>query len=417
MKILIVGGGGREHVIAWKLKQNARVEKLYAAPGNAGIALLAECVPIKATDLDQLVSFSVEKKLDLVFVAPDDPLALGLVDRLEEAGIKAFGPSQAAARIESSKSFAKQLMREKNIPTADYTVFSELEAALAAVDVASLPLVVKADGLALGKGVIIAQTRDEARQAVHDMLGGSRFGDAGRTIVLEEYLRGPELTVLAFCDGKTVKPMLSSRDHKRAFDHDRGPNTGGMGAVSPGAKLSEKDWQQMQASIFQPTLDALRERGTPFSGVIYFGLMLTEQGPKVIEYNARFGDPEAQAILPLLETDLLDIIESILDQKLDTLDIKWSQQASCCVVAASGGYPSSYKKGYPIEGIDEAERFGLVFQAGTALDQGRVVTSGGRVLCVTAMADTLDQAIDTAYRGMDCIRFKDRHIRKDIGRT
>ena len=417
MKILIVGGGGREHAIAWKLKQSSRVEKLYAAPGNAGLAELAECVPIQATDLKQLVSFSKEQKLDLVFVAPDDPLALGLVDQLEKAGIRAFGPSQAAACIEASKSFAKQLMREKNIPTADYAVFSELKPALDAVEAADLPLVVKADGLALGKGVIIAQTRNEARQAVQDMLGDSRFGDAGKTIVMEEFLSGPELTVLAFCDGNTVKPMISSRDHKRAFDHDRGPNTGGMGAVSPGADLSQEDWQLMQTRIFQPTLDALRERGSPFSGVIYFGLMLTGQGPKVIEYNARFGDPEAQAVLPLLETDLLEIIEAILDKKLDQINITWRQQASCCVVAASGGYPLSYEKGYPIEGLDEAGQFGHVFQAGTALDQGRVVTSGGRVLSVTATADSLDEAIDQAYRGMSFICFRDMHVRKDIGRT
>ena len=415
MQILIVGGGGREHAIAWKLKQSPRVSRLYAAPGNAGIAEIAECVPIKATAIDQIVDWSVKQAIDLVFVAPDDPLALGLVDRLEDAGIKAFGPSMMAARVEASKSFAKQLMQKNQIPTADYAVFSELEPALAAVDQSSLPIVIKADGLALGKGVIIAQSKEEASTAVRDMLSANRFGDAGKTIIIESFLTGPELTVLAFTDGKTIKPMLSSRDHKRAYDYDQGPNTGGMGAVSPGADLSPQQWQQMQDQIFKPTIDALDQAGSPFKGVLYFGLMLTSQGPKVIEYNARFGDPEAQAVLPLLETDLLDIIEAILDQRLDQLDIKWKSACSCCVVAASGGYPGPYQVGYPISGLAEAAKHGLVFQAGTGVECDRIVTRGGRVLSVTAIADTLDKAIGQAYAGMNQIQFQDMHLRKDIG--
>ncbi|NCC49343.1 MAG: phosphoribosylamine--glycine ligase, partial [Clostridia bacterium] len=339
MKLLIVGGGGREHAIAWKLSQSPRVSRIYAAPGNAGIAELGECVPLAATDFDGLIRFAQEKRIDLVVVAPDDPLALGLVDRLEAVGIPAFGPTAAAARIESSKAFSKSLMRQAGIPTADYQVVTTLSDALAAIDTVDLPVVVKADGLALGKGVIIARTRSEAVAAVTDMMEHDRFGKAGHTIILETCLSGPELTVLAFTDGKTIRPMRSSRDHKRAFDHDLGPNTGGMGAVSPGAELSAMQWKDLQQTVFQPTIDALRAMGCPFKGVIYFGLMLTEDGPRVIEYNARFGDPEAQAVLPLLKTDLLEIFEAVIDERLDQMEIEWSDQASCCVVAASGGYP------------------------------------------------------------------------------
>lgn len=417
MKVLIVGGGGREHAIAWKIKQSPRVETLYCAPGNGGTAGLAVNVQIKATDLDALTEFALREKIDLVFVAPDDPLAMGLVDELERAGIRAFGPSKAAAVIESSKAFSKDLMRRYNIPTADYAVFDDQDNALRYLDHVDLPIVVKADGLALGKGVIIAQTREDAQKAVKEMMGGSAFGQAGRTVVIEEFMTGPELTVLAFTDGQTVRPMLSSRDHKRALDGDQGLNTGGMGAVVPGADLSASEWEQLHNRIFQPTIDAMRNEGRLFRGVIYFGLMLTKAGPKVIEYNARFGDPETQAILPLLETDLMTIIDAVLEGSLDKLDIRWKVGCSCCVVMASGGYPGHYQTGYQIEGLDNTLSDCLVFHAGTRLDDDRVVTSGGRVLGITAIAETLPQAIDRAYDGVAGIRFQDMHFRQDIGKT
>ena len=416
MRVLIVGGGGREHAIAWKLKQSPRISQLFCAPGNAGIAELASCVPIKATDLDALVRFARSETIDLVFVAPDDPLALGLVDRLETAGIRAFGPRSHAAVLESSKAFAKDLMRRYRIPTADYQVFDDVKAALAYVDGAELPLVVKADGLALGKGVVIAHEREEARAAVTDMMVNSRFGQAGQKLVIESFLSGPELTLLAFTDGRTIHPMVTSRDHKRACDNDQGLNTGGMGAVAPGADLDENAWRQLRETILQPTVDAMRAEGRPFKGVLYFGLMLTQDGPKVIEYNARFGDPEAQVVLPLLETDLLDIIEAILDERLDQLEIRWKSGAACCVVAASGGYPAAYQTGYPILGLDKVPSDCLVFHAGTRREGDAVLTSGGRVLGVTALGRTVEEAVGRAYRALDVIAFKDMHARRDIGR-
>ncbi|MBP1757448.1 MAG: phosphoribosylamine--glycine ligase [Firmicutes bacterium] len=416
MKVLIVGGGGREHAIAWKFKQSPKVTQLFCAPGNAGIAGLATCVPIKATDLDAMVEFACSEKIDLVFVAPDDPLALGLVDRLIAAGIRAFGPSRAAARLEASKSFAKDLMRRYNIPTADYAVFDAVEPALAHLADSDLPIVIKADGLALGKGVIIAQTRMEAESAVRDMLEGNAFGQAGSRVVIESFLTGPELTVLAFADGKTVVPMVSSRDHKRAYDHDQGPNTGGMGTIAPGADLSEEQQQEMLETIFKPTIQAMAAEGCPFKGVIYYGLMLTPNGPKVIEYNARFGDPEAQVVLPLLETDLTDICEAVIDGCLDQIELTWKTGCACCVVMASGGYPGQYKTGYPIHGLD-AVKDSIVFHAGTRFENSTVVTAGGRVLGVTAQAATLDEAIDLAYRDVARISFADAHYRRDIGRT
>ena len=416
MRVLIVGGGGREHAIAWKLKQSPRISQLFCAPGNAGIAELAVCVPIKATDLDALVLFARSEAIDLVFVAPDDPLALGLVDRLETAGIRAFGPRSQAAVLESSKAFAKDLMRRYRIPTADYQVFDDVKAALAHVAGAELPLVVKADGLALGKGVVIAHEREEARAAVTDMMVNSRFGQAGQKLVIESFLSGPELTLLAFTDGRTIHPMVTSRDHKRACDNDQGLNTGGMGAVAPGADLDENAWRQLRETILQPTVDAMRAEGRPFKGVLYFGLMLTQDGPKVIEYNARFGDPEAQVVLPLLETDLLDIIEAILDERLDQLEIRWKSGAACCVVAASGGYPAAYQTGYPILGLDKVPSDCLVFHAGTRREGDAVLTSGGRVLGVTALGRTVEEAVGRAYRALDVIAFKDMHARRDIGR-
>jgi phosphoribosylamine--glycine ligase len=417
MKILIVGGGGREHAIAWKMKQSPRVSRLYCAPGNAGIAAIAELVPVKATELDKIVRFARQESIDLCFVAPDDPLALGLVDQLEQAGIRAFGPSKAAALIEGSKVFAKDLMRRHHIPTADYHCFDDPQQALDFVETAQLPLVIKADGLALGKGVVIAKDRRQARQAVQDMMVAARFGAAGRSVVIESFLTGPELTVLAFTDGRTIRPMVTSRDHKRALDGDQGLNTGGMGAVAPGADLDEAAWQYLTDAILQPTVDAMRTEGRLFKGILYFGLMLTADGPKVIEYNARFGDPEAQVVLPLLETDLLDIVDAIIDEKLAGQPIVWKQAAACCVVLASGGYPENYQTGYPIRGLDKTPPDCLVFHAGTKLAQDQVLTAGGRVLGVTAVAETVGQAIGRAYDAVQPITFQDMHYRHDIGRT
>ncbi|MDD2533728.1 MAG: phosphoribosylamine--glycine ligase [Eubacteriales bacterium] len=416
MKVLIIGGGGREHAIATQFRQSTHVSELFCAPGNAGIAKIATCVPIKATEITDLVQFAKNESMDLVFVAPDDPLALGLVDALESAGIRAFGPSKAAARLEASKSFAKDLMQRYHIPTAEYAVFDAVEPAIAHLNSCELPIVIKADGLALGKGVIIAQTLSEAVATVRDMLESNVFGQAGSRVVIESFLTGPELTVLAFTDGQTVVPMVSSRDHKRAYDHDQGPNTGGMGTIAPGAQLDEATQQLMMETIFQPTIDAMAREGSPFKGVIYFGLMLTPQGPKVIEYNARFGDPEAQVVLPLLETDFVVICNAVIEQNLKSLSIKWSKRAACCVVMASGGYPGPYQTGYPISGL-ELVKASTVFHAGTRFENDQIVSAGGRVLGVTAIADTLDAAINQAYQDVGKINFKDAHYRHDIGHS
>jgi len=415
MKILVVGSGGREHVICWKLKQDPRVTELYCAPGNGGIASVATCCDIKANDIDDLVKFAQDGKFDLVFIAPEDPLALGLADRLEELGIRAFGPKANAAVIESSKAFSKNLMKKYGIPTAKYEIFEDEQKALEYLDTQEMPIVIKCDGLALGKGVIIAQTLDEAKDAVREMMGAKKFGNAGSKVVIEECMVGPELTILAFSDGNIAVPMISSRDHKRVNDHDEGLNTGGMGAVTPGADMTDELKKRIQDEIITPTVNALKAEGRPFKGVIYFGLMLTKDGPKVVEYNCRFGDPEVQAILPLLETSLLDITNAVIDGTLDQIDIKWKNKCSCVVVMASGGYPQKYEKGYEITGIDTCGK--LVFQAGTALKDGKLVTNGGRVLCVYDEGDTLDEAIDGAYEGVSGISFKDAHFRHDIGRT
>jgi phosphoribosylamine--glycine ligase len=415
MKVLVVGGGGREHSICWKLKQSPRVTELYCAPGNGGIAEIAVCVPISATDIERMVEFARKEKFDLVFVAPDDPLALGMVDKMQEAGIRAFGPRANAAFIEASKAFSKELMKKYNIPTAAYEIFTDTQSALRYLDTQPMPIVIKADGLALGKGVIIASTLSQAKEAVISMMEDNTFGDAGKTIVIEECMTGPELTVLAFSDGKTVLPMITSRDHKRAFDNDQGKNTGGMGAVTPGADLTPDEEEYMQSKIFIPTIQALMKEGRPFSGVIYFGLMLTPTGPRVIEYNARFGDPEAQAVLPMLENDLCDIIDACIDGTLDQIILKWKPGASCCVVMASGGYPEKYETGYEISGTKNTDC--IVFQAGTKLCNGKLVTSGGRVLSVYADAPTIDEAIKKAYGGVSEIYFKNMHFRKDIGQT
>ncbi len=418
MKVLVVGGGGREHAICWKLSQSPKVTELYCAPGNGGIAQVATCVPIKATDIDAMVAWAAESAVDLVVVAPDDPLALGMVDALEAAGIPAFGPRKNAAIIEASKAFSKELMKKYHIPTAKYETFTDMDAALAYIDAQGAPIVVKADGLALGKGVIVAATVEEGKAAVRDMMEGGKFGASGATVVIEECMTGPEVTVLAFCDGERVIPMPSSQDHKRAFDGNQGPNTGGMGAISPSPNYTPAVAQRCMEEIFLPTAAALKAEGRPFHGVLYFGLMLTPDGPKVVEYNARFGDPECQAVLSLLESDLLDIFLACRNGTLDKLEIRWSDKAACCLVLASGGYPGSYQTGYPITGLGEAGKTATVFHAGTKKDsEGRICTAGGRVLGVTATGKDLNAAIDAAYAAASHVHFENVHFRTDIGRA
>ena len=416
MKVLVVGGGGREHAICWKLAQSPKVTQLFCAPGNAGIAQVATCIDVKATDVDGMVAWAKANAMDFVMVAPDDPLALGMVDAMEAAGIPAFGPHANAAIVEASKAFSKELMAKYHIPTAKYCPFTDLEKALSYLEAQGAPIVVKADGLALGKGVVVAATVDEAKQAAQEMMEDKKFGESGSTVVIEECMTGPEVTVLAFTDGKTVVPMPASQDHKRAYDGNQGPNTGGMGAISPPPQYTPELAQRCMEEIFQPTIDALRAEGRPFQGVLYFGLMLTPSGPKVVEYNARFGDPECQVVLSLLDTDLMDILQACVDGTLDRLQIRWKDEAGCIVVLASGGYPLDYKKGYPISGLDEAGQTAMVFHAGTKLGPGgEYLTNGGRVLGVTATAPTLDGAIASAYDAAKHISFQDMHFRTDIG--
>ncbi|MBM6871204.1 phosphoribosylamine--glycine ligase [Pseudoflavonifractor phocaeensis] len=417
MKVLVVGGGGREHAICWKLAQSPKVSQLFCAPGNAGIAQAASCVPVKATDVEGMVAWAKENHMDFVMVAPDDPLALGMVDAMEAAGIPAFGPRANAAVIEASKIFSKHLMEKHHIPTARYRDFTELAPAEEYIRRQGAPIVVKADGLALGKGVVVAQTVDEALAAVREMMAGGKFGASGSKVVIEECMTGPEVTVLAFCDGKHVVPMPSSQDHKRAYDGNQGPNTGGMGAISPSPNYTPEVARQCMEEIFLPTVAALQAEGRPFQGVLYFGLMLTPNGPKVVEYNARFGDPECQAVLSLLESDLMDILMACRSGNLDQLDIRWKDGAACCLVLASGGYPGSYQKGLPITGLDEAGRTAVVFHAGTAEQDGQIVTNGGRVLGVTAVGPSLSDAIDLAYESAKPIHFDAMHFRTDIGRV
>ena len=414
MKVLVVGGGGREHAICHALSKSAKVDKIWCAPGNGGIASIAECVDITATDIEKMVAFAKENKPDLVMVAPDDPLALGMVDALEDAGIRAFGPHKNAAIIEGSKSFAKDLMHKYNIPTANYAVFEESSKAIEYIKEQGAPIVVKADGLALGKGVTVAMTEKDAINAVKDAMDGGAFGSAGARVVIEEFLTGPEVSVLAFTDGKTIKTMPSAQDHKRAYDHDKGPNTGGMGAFSPSRMYTDEIAKTCMDTIFRPTIDAMAKEGRTFKGVIYFGLMLTPKGPKVIEYNARFGDPETQAVLSRLETDIFDIFNAVIDGTLENIDIKWSDNAACCVCMASGGYPAKYEKGKVITGLDDVTD-SMVYHAGTKLSNGVMVTNGGRVLGVTANAKTLDEAIKKAYADVKKIHFDGVHFRTDIG--
>ena len=418
MDILVVGGGGREHTIVWKIAQSPLAGKIYCAPGNGGIAEIAECVDISATDIEGIVNFAKEKNVGLVMVAPDDPLVMGMVDALEKEGIRAFGPRANAAVIEGSKVFSKDLMKKYNIPTAGYEVFTESDKAIEYIKRQnSYPAVIKAEGLALGKGVIIAQNEAEAVDGIKEIMEDKKFGDSGNRVVIEEFLTGPEVSVLAFTDGKTVKHMVSAQDHKRAYDNDEGLNTGGMGTFSPSRLYDEEKAEECMKNIFLPTIEAMNKEGRTFKGVLYFGLMMTCSGVKVIEYNCRFGDPETQVVLPRLKTDLVEIMEAVIDERLAELDIEWEDNAAVCVVMASGGYPVSYKKGYEISGIKDAEDLGdiVVFHAGTKADKGKIVTNGGRVLGVTAIGQNLDSAIRHAYEGVSKISFKDEFHRNDIG--
>ena len=413
MKVLVVGGGGREHAIIKKLKENKEISKIYALPGNGGIASDAECVNISATDIDGIVDFAVKNKTDYAVVAPDDPLVLGCVDRLTEKGIPCFGPNKNAAIIEGSKVFSKNLMKKYGIPTASYETFDNAEKALEYLENAPLPIVIKADGLALGKGVIIATTLKEAKDAVISVMRDKKFGKSGNNIVIEEYLTGPEVSVLAFTDGKTLVPMVSSMDHKRAGDGDTGLNTGGMGTVAPNPYYTEDIAKECEEKIFIPTVNAMNAEGRTFKGCLYFGLMITPDGPKVIEYNCRFGDPETQVVLPLLESDLFTVMKSVTNETLAECPVKFKNKNACCVVMASDGYPVSYEKGYEIKIPEEVSD--SVFVAGASLKDGKLLTSGGRVLGVTSVAGTLKEAIDESYKKVGKISFENAYYRHDIG--
>jgi len=413
MKLLVVGGGGREHAIIKSLKKNPEVAEIFAAPGNGGIAKDATCVAIGATEIDKIVAFAVENAIDYCVVAPDDPLVLGCVDALNEKGIPCFGPKANAAIIEGSKVFSKNLMKKYGIPTAAYEVFNDMEAALSYLETAPIPTVIKADGLALGKGVIIAQTREEAKAAVKSMMEDKVFGKSGDHIVIEEFLTGPEVSVLAFTDGNCVKPMVSSMDHKRAGDNDTGLNTGGMGTIAPNPYYTETIAEECMKTIFLPTIAAMNAEGRTFQGCLYFGLMLTPNGPKVIEYNCRFGDPETQVVLPLLESDLLTIMRACTNGTLAETEVKFADAHACCLILASAGYPQSYKKGFEITFTEEAEK--ATFVAGAKIDNGKLVTSGGRVTGTTAIADSLEEAIREAYRIAQGVKFENSYCRSDIG--
>ena len=420
MKILVVGSGGREHAIIRKLKESPKADKIYAAPGNGGIAADAECVALAVLDVESVVKFAKENDIGMVFVAPEDPLAAGMVDALEKEGIPAFGPRANAAVIESSKVFSKDLMKKYNIPTAGYEVFDDAEKAIAYIKAENqYPVVIKADGLALGKGVIIAEDEAMAVDAVKSIMEDKAFGASGNQIVVEEFLTGPEVTVLAFTDGKTLCPMVSSKDHKRALDGNKGLNTGGMGTISPNPHYTAELDKECMEKIFMPTINAMNAEGRTFKGCLYFGLMMTPKGPKVIEYNCRFGDPETQVVLSRLDTDLVDIVMAICEDRLADIEIKWSDKAAACIAMASGGYPGSYKKGIEITGLDEKGQVegAVVYHAGTALKDGKLVTNGGRVLGVTAMGTDLDEALDKAYAAVKKIHFNGVHYRTDIGRA
>lgn len=417
MKILVIGSGGREHAILWKLKQNPKITELYCAPGNGGISEIAECVPINSNNIDAMVSFAKEKSMDMVVVGPDDPLAAGMIDALEEAGLRAFGPRKNAAILEASKVFSKDLMKKYSIPSAAYESFDDSNLAKEYVKNAKFPLVVKADGLALGKGVLICNTIHEASAAISSIMEDKKFGAAGKSIVIEEFMTGPEVSVLAFTDGKTLIPMVSSQDHKRAYDNDEGLNTGGMGTFSPSRVYTEALEKECFEKIFVPTIMAMNHEGRPFKGILFFGLMLTPEGPKVLEYNARFGDPETQVVLPRLENDLLEIFEAIIDEKLEKIKISWKRNAAVCVVMASGGYPENYVKGYEIKGLEIVKNQSdvMIFHAGTKREGKTYYTNGGRVLGITALAEDIEKAREKAYTVVSGIDFKNAHFRRDIG--
>lgn len=412
MKVAVIGGGGREHAIIRSLKKSPKVTEIYALPGNGGIAEDATCVPIGAKNLPEITEWCVKENVDYVVVAPDDPLVMGLVDMLNEKNIPCFGPTKAAAIIEGSKAFSKDLMKKYGIPTAEYETFDDMEKALEYVKTCKIPVVIKADGLALGKGVIIADTREAAVDGIHTIMEERKFGASGDTVVIEEFLEGPEVSVLSFTDGKTVRPMVSSMDHKRAMDGDQGLNTGGMGTIAPNPYYTEDVAKECMEKIFLPTIHAMNEEGRTFRGCLYFGLMITKDGPKVIEYNSRFGDPETQVVLPLLEGDLCEIMQATTNGTLADVDFQFSPKSACCVVAASEGYPVSYKKGFEITLPEKHEN---IFIAGSRLEDGKQLTNGGRVLGVTEVADTLKEAVDKAYETIKAVHFDNMYYRKDIG--
>lgn len=414
MRLMVVGGGGREHAIIKKLKENPSVDMIYALPGNGGIAADATCVNIGAKDIDGIVAFAKENAIDFAVVAPDDPLVLGAVDALESIGIPCFGPRKDAAIIEGSKVFSKNLMKKYGIPTASYEVFEDIDAALAYLETAPIPTVIKADGLALGKGVIIAQTREQAKEAVRSMMEDHVFGTSGSRIVIEEFLTGPEVSVLSFTDGNVVVPMISSMDHKRAGDHDTGLNTGGMGTIAPNPYYTPEIADTCMKTIFLPTIEAMKAEGRTFRGCLYFGLMLTPNGPRVIEYNCRFGDPETQVVLPLLKSDLLTIMQATAEGNLSEVPVVFSEQSACCVIVASKGYPVKYESGFPIE-LPEDGPDGILYVAGAKKTESGLVSAGGRVLGVTAVADTLQQAVDAAYKKTEQVKFENGFYRHDIG--
>lgn len=418
MKVLVVGGGGREHALIRKIKESSKVDEIFCTPGNGGISYDAKCFDVSATDIDGVVDLAKKLSVDLVVVAPDDPLVAGMVDALNDAGFKTFGPRANAAIIEGSKVFSKELMQKYNIPTAEYKVFDNANDAIEYIkEKNEFPTVIKADGLALGKGVIIPENLDDAVAGVKEIMEDKIFGASGNNIVVEEFLTGPEVSVLAFTDGKCVKPMVSSMDHKRALDGDKGLNTGGMGTVSPNPYYTEEVAAECMDKIFMPTINAMNQEGRTFKGCLYFGLMITPKGPKVIEYNCRFGDPETQVVLPRLKTDIIDIFEAINNETLSELDIEWSEKACACVIMASGGYPKSYKKGVEITGLTSGQLDGVtVYHAGTKIENDKLVTSGGRVLGVTALGDSLADALKKSYEAVENIHFDNAYYRKDIGK-
>ncbi len=417
MRVLVVGSGGREHTLVWKILQSPKVEKVYCAPGNAGIQEIAECVNISVDDIEGLKEFSLENKIDLTIVGPEKPLVNGIVNVFNSAGLKIFGPEKMAAQLEGSKEFAKEIMEEQNVPTGKYKVFNDKENCMQYLKSIKSPYVLKADGLAAGKGVVIAENMKEAEDALDNMLEKRIFGEAGSTVVVEEFLDGPEVSILAFCDGENVLPMVSAQDHKKVFDGNKGPNTGGMGAFSPSLLYNNKIHAEIVNNVFKPMVTGLKENGISYKGILYAGLILTKEGPKVLEFNCRFGDPETQAVLKRLDSDLVEVMIATIDGKLDEIDLKWSNEPAVCIVLASGGYPGSYQKGKVISGLKEAEKFADVFHAGTAFNEKEeIITAGGRVLGVTSRGTNLEEASNNAYKAVEKIKFEDMQFRKDIGR-